>query len=640
MPPILFLLCPFLYAYFFAVPFGDDFDEATKSLFFLDLPGALYDAGRNWLTWSGRYAYHFCGVLFGWSIRTHTLFALICFAPVAIFFFCLLKFFSLFTYFPKIIFASFCVLIFYSHFYTLGYFYNYMNALSIILQWSAFFIFFLFGLQLFLNPKRSRRWCIISGLFAIGIYEIAALEVFWTCLGFWIADAIRQLKHPLIRDIGRIWGSFASSPFCRIQIWLCGGILFSFLAPGNFMRVSLRPIPLEQKLQQFSTIFPVWVQIIKGFFSSGWIIEIFALTFLACIFRKWDINQNLNRIFLSGLPLILWLLFLFSVSTLLAFSDASLSINSKFADAIACSLALALSFAIYPGLRVIAGRLRSRFIRYVVFLLVILIMASVFTSRNFKLMAINAANGDILRYYQFFREWESELARHAKAYRGKESWPEFGIAGEIKNPTARSMYAITEKPQVTLDEWLEGGFPIFFASVFSRQANAWPNERASWLYDVGSLKVAFPVPKNIFENGYPLVEPHMPLPEPLVNCGVKKVKLMKAAGFGSKKYLWVLVQCEKKLPKNFKVFIPAQVSLLRLLPTSLQTFLYKDFRSRNRTTKILSFQLAGYTLNARISSSLNGWQFLPVQGYFSIPDYIYLSMDGYMFEKIMFKGGG
>lgn len=59
------LLLPFAYAFGFLFPRGDDFDEVTRAMFPFDLPGGLYEVAREWLTWSGRYTYHFLAVFLG-----------------------------------------------------------------------------------------------------------------------------------------------------------------------------------------------------------------------------------------------------------------------------------------------------------------------------------------------------------------------------------------------------------------------------------------------------------------------------------------------------------------------------------------------------------------------------------------------
>ena len=79
------LLLPFAYAFGFLFPRGDDFDEVTRAMFPFDLPGGLYEVAREWLTWSGRYTYHFLAVFLGKSGEIRPLYGLVCAGVAALF---------------------------------------------------------------------------------------------------------------------------------------------------------------------------------------------------------------------------------------------------------------------------------------------------------------------------------------------------------------------------------------------------------------------------------------------------------------------------------------------------------------------------------------------------------------------------
>lgn len=633
--PALFFLLPFIYVYFFCVPFGDDFDEATKALFIPDLPGALYDTGRNWLTWSGRYAYHFCAVLFAAAIRQPALFSIACFLPILLYSLTLLKFTPLITNFPRFLFMVFCLLAFYSNFYNLWCFYNYMDSFSAILQWCAFFLFVYYCQRLYLRETKTIFACALSGLFAIGIYETAALAVFWTALGYWLADALR-LSHSRSASFSlrKFMQLLKNSPFWPLQFWLWGGLLFSFMAPGNFMRSAIRYVPLDEKLLKLAEIIPLGLAIIKKFFLDFWGMEIFAIISLAALFPTGKspdtAKHSLPLIFL---PPALWLLFYLSASLLLAFSDASLSIDSKFQDIFSCCLGLAFAFCLFPIIRLLARRLRLSRPSCIATsaLLAAMLFSGIFLSRNFQITAINAANGEIARYSRFYRNQEQELKVLAAAYDGQNSWAEFGFIGELKNPSARSIRAIPDKPQAILDEWPGGGFPVWHGRVFQRNAKTWPNERASWLYNVGSLKAAFPNPAKAFseDNGSSCFPTGR-----LAKAGIKEIRLIKAPGFGEKPFLWVLVKHVGKPYQRLQIFIPAQISLERLLPLPLQEFLYQSFKSKQTVKADLAFALTGSILPATQEAAFQNWQLFPAPGYFSIPEYIYISLGGKIFDKI------
>ena len=78
-------LLPFVYAFGFLFPRGDDFDEVTRAMFLFDLPGGLYEIGREWLIWSGRYTYHFLAVFLGKAGELRPAYGLVCAAVAALY---------------------------------------------------------------------------------------------------------------------------------------------------------------------------------------------------------------------------------------------------------------------------------------------------------------------------------------------------------------------------------------------------------------------------------------------------------------------------------------------------------------------------------------------------------------------------
>ncbi|MDO5484557.1 MAG: hypothetical protein Q4F27_06570 [Desulfovibrionaceae bacterium] len=75
---VLLLLVPFVCAFAFCVPTGDDFDSATRAMFLFDVPGGFYEIGRAWLNWSGRYTFHFLAVFLGKAVEMRLAYALVC----------------------------------------------------------------------------------------------------------------------------------------------------------------------------------------------------------------------------------------------------------------------------------------------------------------------------------------------------------------------------------------------------------------------------------------------------------------------------------------------------------------------------------------------------------------------------------
>ena len=82
---VVALLLPFAYAFGFLFPRGDDFDEVTRAMVAFDLPGGLYEVAREWLTWSGRYTYHFLAVFLGKAGEIRPLYGFVCPGVAALF---------------------------------------------------------------------------------------------------------------------------------------------------------------------------------------------------------------------------------------------------------------------------------------------------------------------------------------------------------------------------------------------------------------------------------------------------------------------------------------------------------------------------------------------------------------------------
>ena len=47
-------------------------------MFIFDLPGGIYEIAREWLTWSGRYTYHFLAVFLGKAAHIRAANGLLC----------------------------------------------------------------------------------------------------------------------------------------------------------------------------------------------------------------------------------------------------------------------------------------------------------------------------------------------------------------------------------------------------------------------------------------------------------------------------------------------------------------------------------------------------------------------------------
>ena len=61
----LVVMLPFFWGFAFVFPQGEDFEHMSRAMCFLDLPGGLYEMGRQWLCAGGRYGLHFLQTFLG-----------------------------------------------------------------------------------------------------------------------------------------------------------------------------------------------------------------------------------------------------------------------------------------------------------------------------------------------------------------------------------------------------------------------------------------------------------------------------------------------------------------------------------------------------------------------------------------------
>ena len=61
----LVIMLPFFWGFAFVFPQGEDFEHMSRAMCLLDLPGGLYEMGRQWLYSGGRYGLHFLQTFLG-----------------------------------------------------------------------------------------------------------------------------------------------------------------------------------------------------------------------------------------------------------------------------------------------------------------------------------------------------------------------------------------------------------------------------------------------------------------------------------------------------------------------------------------------------------------------------------------------
>lgn len=632
----LFILIPFLYAYLFCVPYGDDFDEATKTMFLFDLPGAIYDVVRNWLTWSGRYAYHFFAVFLGSAVFYKPLLAIANLIPIIIFFWSATQFFGYLTTFPPKLFACFSCILLYCNFSYLWVFYSFMDSFSIGLQWGIYFIFFYLSFRLLLKSteKNIYRYAILFGIIAIGIYETAALAVLCTTIAFLLIDSQHKLKEYSLYGIIK---NFPSSPFFKLFSYFTLAITISFLAPGNFARAVIRSVPFEIKLKHLSIALPQWIQIQISFFSSIFAFQIICFILLIFLSRKRKMIDRAISFFDISIVIGAWILFSLMVVILLAFTDMPLGSTPKF-DAL-LHLFQALTFGIILFLifsKLSQLPLLSLFKKKFFFIpLSFIFLGTALYTSNFQKVAINAANGELLRFYNFFIQVENNISKYTVNKDSTMQWPSYGIIGELQNPKARQLFIIRELPEVVLDEWNTPVFPILRRSVFNQESNRWPNPRASWFYRVGSIKVKPPDFDIIFEKIKKNKYFSYSLQKSLMDAGIEQAILVYANSHLTDPLLWIAIKLNTKNIYNISTLVPDKITYKRLLPIPMQRFLYEKYKVINKFDLSFIEKLIGPLIRPLSHKKDNEWAFLPLFGWSGkIPEFIYISLNDKIYEKI------
>lgn len=273
---LVLLLLPFAYAFGFLFPRGDDFDEVTRAMFLFDLPGGLYEVGREWLTWSGRYTYHFLAVFLGKAGETRLAYGLICAAVVALYgalVFGLTRTLADTGKPGSRLTAVFCglfaVLILLCCHQNLSTFYMLTDALTMGLQPAAAFCFFWLLCRLWRasephESRKARRDASVAGVLAVGVYEHSAVAVI-VCVAAACVLARREARRSMTTAARR-----RAQDCLRVACWCVGALLFSFLAPGNFYRKAVRHVSAEVQRQQLAQAWQEWLNSAFWFFDGLW----------------------------------------------------------------------------------------------------------------------------------------------------------------------------------------------------------------------------------------------------------------------------------------------------------------------------------------------------------------------------------
>ena len=491
-------LLPFAWAFGFCFPRGDDFDEVTRAMFLFDVPGGLYEVGREWLTWSGRYTYHFLAVFLGKAGELRPVCGLVCGAALALHG---LAFYGLARQaaVPRrdaaplacLALAGLCAGTRY-----LPGFYQLTEALTTGLQSGAALAFFWSlcalwngcassGSAVDAGCRRARRRAALLGVLAAGVYEHAALAVL---SGAGVACVLALFA-------GRRAGTDAArlKDFLVVTGWCLGAACFSFLAPGNFARRAARGMDAEAVSRQLTAVPADWLGAMEGFAQSPWPCIALGLALLLALLQRRG-RPGLGRreaLLLAALVAGAFALFSLGLTTLHAMSDVPLSASPKLGASLGLYAGCALGFAVFGLLRALP---RPAFPgRGPALALGAALLALCCASDNFQRTLENAVNGAMAVYAGAMEERDAWL-RHVgteSPWQGK--W-RFGLAGEILHPGSRARNVRPDAPVAKVARWARPVFPVWTYGDLPEKAVAWPNQWVAWMYGLEAVAATPPSP--------------------------------------------------------------------------------------------------------------------------------------------------
>lgn len=596
----LFLVCalfPFIWALGFLFPRGDDFDYATRAMFFLDVPGGIYESVKAWLFWSGRYTHHFLVVLLGKAACWPLLSGLVCLTVLGLYAltgYVLARALGGSRLWSALwgMTALFCLLACYQG---LPFLYMQTDALSVGLQGGMALLFMALLCRLWraqpadavprsgvrhgaLRTRQGvhalwrriaaptvwaapyRRLACVVGVVAAGVYEHAALAVVFSA-GSSTLLAWRA-RHPLARD------------FMRISACMCLAVALSFLAPGNFVRRVVRHVDASVMWHNLTSLPADWLHSSFGFLSSFWLLAVLALVLLLPRPDKEE-RENIPSPY-PGLCLIApagYLLFSFLVALLHCGTDAAIMATPKFAAGLSLYGAFALGCVLYPFVGWIVRRVQSLSLVYDMRLWLILLPAVLIlcSGTNWRMTALNASNGAFLDITERLTQryvWLEAVGRSATA---DDPAFRFGLLGELARPGSRRRALDPALPAEVVRRLDYGVFPVHMDEALPLSPTAWPNLWVAWRYGLGSVcsapgdgKAAVEAARQ--QKGFRL-EPAAALEA----LGIQEARLVTTHGrnvtFAEN---WLVLRCSAPLPESWRLWRQSPVDMRRLPPLPLQ----------------------------------------------------------------------
>ena len=587
-------LLPFAWACGFCFPRGDDFDEVTRAMFLFDLPGGLYEVGREWLGWSGRYTYHFLAVFLGKAGELRLVCGLVC-AGVLVLHGAAIYGMARLAAVPRRYAAPLACLALLAVCAGTGHlpgFYHLTEALTTGLQSAAALVFFWSLCALWercappapdeAHIRRARRRAALVGVLAAGVYEHAALAVLAAaavaCALAWFHD----------RAAGSGWRVGRLRAFLSVGAWCLGGALLSFLAPGNFARRAARGLEAETVRGQLAAIPADWLGALDSFAASPWPLMAAGIALLVALLQRREGLSLARReaLLLAALVPAAFGLFSLGVTLLHALSDVPLHASAKLGASLGLYAACALGIGLYALLRALPEhRFRGRGAALVIGAGLIALGCA---SGNFQRTLENAVNGDMTLYAEAMQRRDAWL-RHVGAASPRQGKWRFGLIGEALYPGSRSPTVPPGAPATQVARWDRPVFPVLGAEGLRPRAALWPNTWAAWMYGVEAVAALPPDPAAAVAalREPPLrVDAHMGpvelrLPPEARALGLAAAWRVNAQGGPNPTFAldWLVLESEKPLPKRLALLVPSPVSPGRMAPRFAQRWLLARLHS-------------------------------------------------------------
>ena len=583
-------LAPFVWAFGFCFPRGDDFDEVTRAMFLFDLPGGLYEIGREWLTWSGRYTYHFLAVFLGKAGEIRWLCGLVCASTLALHG---LAFYGLAREanvesrraLPLAFLATLALCASSLHLWT---FYMLTEALTSGLQ-SAAALGFFWALCALWNRagadaalvRRWRRRAILLGVLAVGVYEHAALAVL---AGAGIAFLLAWFDD---REAGTPFRQGRFGIFLNVALWCLAAALFSFFAPGNLHRKQVRGIDAETVRQQLEALPAEWLQALAGFAHS--LLPLAALGLALLLILRASPAPALARrkaLLTASLVAAAFVLGSLCLGILHALSDQPLSAAAKLPANLGLYGAFALGFAVFallrawPPLARAEGGPRAR----AAFLAGAALLALCIWGDNFQLALRHVVNGAMTLYAQAMTR-QDEWLRHEASLAKNPGDHRFGLIGEILYPGNRARKLDPKAQWLLLCQWRQSVFPVFGGGdVAPPHAADWPNLWIAWMYGLDAVAGAPPDPAAALAAlDRPLSAAASPddgplelaLPPEAKALGLTRAWRVNAQGGPNPTFAanWLVLESQSPLPENLALLAPSPLAASRMAPLPAQAWL-------------------------------------------------------------------